>query len=153
MNDPEPLHVTLVLGSAHGDLHDAVHRLEHAGGVEYVDISATDAARKRMRLRSDRGREVTLALPRDVTLSDGAVLHLDDRRAVVLRVDSGARLVLVPDDLQSAMRLGHWCGNLHWKVEFSGDRMAILLDGPEDTYRARLRDLAGLADFAIEAGE
>ena len=146
---PDPLHVTAIVGNASGDLHDAVHALEHAGRVEFVDIPAADAARRRLRAVTDRGREVTIALARDVQMADGAVLALTSELAVVLRVDSGARLVIIPEDLSSAMRLGHWCGNLHWKVDFGADRMSILLDGPEDRYRDRLRDLQGLARFRI----
>ncbi|NIY98058.1 urease accessory protein UreE [Salipiger sp. HF18] len=121
----EPLQVTALLGNARSDRHDAVHALEH------------------------KGREVQIALPRDQSLEDGAVLHLDDTLAIVQRVDSGARLTLVPHDLPSALRLGHWCGNLHWKVSFAEGVTSVLLDGPEARYRARLRDLEGLASFHI----
>lgn len=148
-----PLEISNILGSAHGDLHDAVHAMEHRGLVEWVDIPHADAARKRLRATTDRGRDCMIALPRSAQLEDGAVLHLTDDLAVVLRVDSGARLVLVPHDLQSALRLGHWCGNLHWKVDFGPDHMAVLLDGPEERYRARLRDLEALADFHIAEAE
>lgn len=148
-----PLEISAILGSAHGDLHDAVHAMEHRGWVEWVDIPFADAARKRLRAMTDRGRDCMIALPRSAQLEDGAVLHLTDDLAVVLRVDSGARLVLVPHDLQSAMRLGHWCGNLHWKVDFGPDHMAVQLDGPEERYRARLRDLEALADFHIAEAE
>lgn len=148
-----PLEISNILGSAHGDLHDAVHAMEHRGRVEWIDIPNADAARKRLRAMTDRGRDCMIALPRSAQLEDGAVLHLTDDLAVVLRVDSGARLVLVPHDLQSAMRLGHWCGNLHWKVDFGPDHMAVQLDGPEERYRARLRDLEALADFHIAEAE
>lgn len=144
------LEITGIRGSAHGDLHDAVHALEHRGQVEWIDISHADAARKRLRAVTDKGRDCRIALPRSARMADGAVLHLSDALAVVLRVDSGERLVLVPHDLQSALRLGHWCGNLHWKVAFGAGHMAVLLDGSEDRYRARLKDLEGLADFHIK---
>lgn len=143
------LEIGSILGSAHGDLHDAVHALEHRGRVEWIDIPRADAARKRLRAATDKGRDCLIALPRSAQLEDGAVLHLSDDLAVVLRVDSGERLVLVPHDLQSALRLGHWCGNLHWKVEFGPEHMAVLLDGPEERYRARLADLEALANFHI----
>ncbi|SDE27866.1 urease accessory protein [Salipiger thiooxidans] len=139
----EPLQVTALLGNARSDRHDAVHALEHEGRVEVIDIARADAA------RTDKVREVQIALLRDQSLEDGAVLHLDNTLAIVLRVDSGARLTLVPHDLQSALRLGHWCGNLHWKVSFAEGVMSVPLDGPEARYRARLRDLEGLASSHI----
>ncbi|MDK3018545.1 urease accessory protein UreE [Pseudodonghicola flavimaris] len=143
------LEISTILGSAHDDLHDAVHALEHRGRVEWIDIPQADAARKRLRATTDKRRDCLIALPRSATLVDGAVLHMTDDLAVVLRVDSGARLVLVPHDLQSALRLGHWCGNLHWKVDFGPGSMTVLLDGPEERYRERLRDLETLAGFHI----
>ena len=52
----EPLQVTALLGNARSDRHDAVHALEHEGRVEVIDIARADAARKRLRARTDKGR-------------------------------------------------------------------------------------------------
>lgn len=142
--------LTAVLGHAgDSDWHDRLHAMEHQGRVEVLSIAAADAARKRMRLRSDRGRDCAIALPRDQVLADGAVLYCDDDLAVVARIDGAARLRLQPETLGDAMRLGHWCGNLHWKVVFHPDAMEIVLEGPADHYLDRLRDLQGLARFHI----
>ena len=70
----DPLQVTALLGNARSDRHDAVHALEHEGRVEVIDIARADAARKRLRARTDKVREVQIALPRDQSLEDGAVL-------------------------------------------------------------------------------
>jgi urease accessory protein len=35
---------------------------------------------------------------------------------------------------------------LHWRVRFEGNHLVVLLDGPLDTYRARIKPL-------LEAGE
>ncbi|MDQ2093590.1 urease accessory protein UreE [Rhodalgimonas zhirmunskyi] len=142
--------LTSIEGSFNADLHDIVHALEHKGQVEFVHVSQADAARKRLRAETDKGREVQIVLPRSASIKDGAVVHLSEDLAIVLRVDTGARMVLVPHDIQSAMRLGHWCGNLHWKVEFNAGSMSVQLDGPEGQYRARLQDLESLADFHID---
>lgn len=142
--------LTAVLGHAgDGDWHDRLHAMEHQGRVEVLTIPAPDAARKRMRLRSDRGRDCAIALPRDHLLADGAVLYCDDLLAIVARVDGAARLRLEPETLGDALRLGHWCGNLHWKVDFHPDAMEIVLEGPVARYLDRLRDLQGLARFRI----
>lgn len=42
-------------------------------------------ARRRMRVCTQRGEEIAIALPREETLFDGAVLLLDDTRAIVVR--------------------------------------------------------------------
>lgn len=146
----EPLILTTILGHA-GDAvwHDRLHAMEHRGRVEVLTIPAPEAARKRMRLRSDRGRDCAIALPRDQVLADGAVLYCDDGLAILARVDGAARLRLEPAGVEDALRLGHWCGNLHWKVIFHPDAMEIVLEGPAERYLDRLRDLQGLAQFRI----
>ncbi|WP_328288566.1 urease accessory protein UreE [Paracoccus lichenicola] len=148
----EPLMLLSVLGHAGDrDWHDRLHAMEHLGQVEVLAIPEAEAARKRMRVRSDRGRDCAIALSRDQSLSDGAVLYCDDRLAIVARVDGAARLRLTPASVDDALRLGHWCGNLHWKVVFLPGAMQVVLEGPVQRYLDRLRDLHGLADFTVEA--
>ena len=143
-----PLRIEALVGHA-ADLHDRLHALDHRGGLETVRIARADAARRRMRLTTDRGREIALALPRSARLEDGAVLHLDDALAVVARVDGGPRLRLVPADADSALRVGWHCGNLHWKVDFRDGGIEVHMDGPEASYRDRLRDLETQARFTV----
>jgi urease accessory protein len=50
--------------------------------VEFVGIAPVDLDRRRLLARTDGGEEVAIALPRDQKLYDGAVLVLDDHRAV-----------------------------------------------------------------------
>ncbi|MBU2959987.1 urease accessory protein UreE [Citreicella sp. C3M06] len=146
-----PMMLETVLGmAADAQWHDRLHALEHEGGVEFLSIPEADAARKRMRVTTDRGRDCAIALPREQGLSDGAVLFHDGRLAIVARIDGAARMRLRPASIDDAMRLGHWCGNLHWKVIFGQGVMDVVLDGPRARYEARLADLRGLAEFVIE---
>ncbi|WP_370202994.1 urease accessory protein UreE [Salipiger bermudensis] len=149
-----PLMLEAILGAASEPRwHDRLHALEHEGGLDFVSIPETDAARKRMRVTTDRGRDCAIALPRGQSLTDGAVLFHDGGLAIVARIDGAARMRLIPETIDDAMRLGHWCGNLHWKVVFGAGWMDVVLDGPEERYRDRLRDLAGLARFEIAGAE
>ena len=152
--EAEPLRLTAILGRADApDLHDRLHAMEHRGQVETLRIPRADAARRRMRLTTDRGRECALILPREAALEDGCVLHLTETLAILVRVDGGPRLRLIPEDAASALRLGYHCGNLHWKADLVGEAIEIHMDGPEETYRARLRDAATLARFTVERVE
>lgn len=145
-----PTMLEAVLGLASdGEWHDRLHALEHEGGLETVSIPEADAARRRMRVTTDRGRDCAIALPREQGLTDGAVLYHDGRLAIVLRIDGAARMRLRPVTVNDALRLGHWCGNLHWKVIFGDGVMDVVLDGPRERYEARLTDLKDLADFEI----
>lgn len=133
--------------------HGIAHAAEAAGALEYVTIARADAPRRRMRLRTDKGRDVALSLPREKPLRDGAVVHREDGLMIVVRVLGGPRLRLTPSDAQSGLRLGYFCGNLHWKAEFRGDAVEIHMDGPEDAYRARLADAAKLCTFSVDVVE
>lgn len=147
----EPLRLSAILGQlSEQPWHDRAHAAEAAGLLETVRIARVDAPRKRMRLSTDKGRDVALALPRDVSLVDGAVLLAEVTLMIVARIEGGPRLRLVPADPASALRLGYFCGNLHWKADFRDDVIEINMDGPEDTYRARLVDAEKLCAFTIE---
>lgn len=151
----EPAPTPLILGNVLGMAHDEkwrewLHNQEHEGRLEIVKVAAVDATRKRMRLKTDRGREVALALPRGEALTDGAVLHASETLAIVARIDAGPRLRLTPKDAAAGLRLGYFCGNLHWKANFLDGAIEIVMDGPEEAYRARLRDASALCAFQVE---
>ncbi len=146
-----PMVLSAVLGrTVEQPWHDQAHASEARGVLETVRIARVDAPRRRMRLVTDRGRDVALALPRDAALEDGAVLYSNESLMIVARIDGGPRLRLTPGDPASGLRLGYFCGNLHWKADFCDGAIVIHMDGPEDTYRARLADAEGLCRFSVE---
>ncbi len=118
-----------------GRLHD----LGHAGGVEYVMLAGEDVHRRRLRARTDKGTDCLIALPREQCLGDGAVLLLDEDRAVVVRLADERWLAVRPRDSAAALELGYFAGNLHWRVRFEGDHLLVALEGPELDYIDRLR--------------
>jgi urease accessory protein len=46
------------------------------------------------------------------------------------------------------LELGYHAGNLHWRVRFDGGDLLVALDGPRESYIARLEDL--MADGKVE---
>ncbi len=146
-----PLVLSAVLGRvAESPWHDRVHAAEAAGALEIVRIARVDAPRRRMRLVTDKGRDVAVALPRDARLADGAILHAEPALTIIVRIDGGPRLRLVPSDAASGLRLGYFCGNLHWKADFSDEAIEIHMDGPEEGFRARLADAEKLCAFSVQ---
>jgi urease accessory protein len=132
---------TRVLGFAsEPKIASLLHELSHQGRVEYLVLDQDDAARKRLRTITDKGTECLIAIPRNESLADGAVLALDDA-AVVVRMADERWLALEPRDRSAALELGYFCGNLHWRVRFIPDRILISLEGPEEDYLARLHHL------------
>ena len=121
------------------EISEKLHKLSHQGVVEYVVIEQKDTLRRRIRIKSDRGTECLVALPRNQTLSDGAVLLLEEDRAIVIRLTAEKWLSLLPTSIEVATELGYFSGNLHWRVRFDGPILLIAIEGPEEDYLARLR--------------
>lgn len=120
---------------------ERLHHLEHHGEVEWLLLPAAELARRRFRAVTSRGAEVAVALPRDEPLFDGAVLLFEPHRAIVVKVDAERWLRITPQDLATALELGYHVGNLHWRVRFAAGSIDVALEGPEETYLARLVSL------------
>jgi urease accessory protein len=130
---------TSIVGSASDpELAELLHALEHRGGVDTVMLAADDIRRHRLRVRTQGGDECGIALDRQTHLFDGAVLHLDAHRALVVRTEHTRWLRLRARDDASALELGYFAGNMHWAVRFSGNVLEIAVKGPVDDYRSRL---------------
>jgi urease accessory protein len=122
-------------------LAERLHPLAHRDGIEYLDVPAAEAERRRLRWATDRGTDCAISLPREQRLADGAVLLLEPERAIVVRVGEPRRWRLRPATAEAALRLGWHAGHLHWRVRFADGDLVVLLDGDESDYRARLAPL------------
>ncbi len=141
-----------ILGRADApENHEVLHRLSHAHAVDVLRLSRANLARRRLRTRTEAGREVAIALPRDQQLFDGALLALNDTAALVVRVETERWLRLAPRDAGAALRLGYVCGNLHWRVRFDGVQLLIAIETEEQVYIDRLALLLGAGDAVVVA--
>jgi urease accessory protein len=146
------LRLETILGHATElSIAERLHHVEHRDGVEYLTLSEADTQRHRLRALTDRGTECAIALPRTQRLLNGAVLLLEDDRAIVVRMQAPQWLVLEPRDEAAALELGYFAGNMHWKVEFSRARLRIAVQGPVESYLERLAHL--LRDGRIRRAE
>jgi len=130
------------------EIADRLHGLQHAGRVEYLALQPEDMQRHRLRITGDQGTEYAIAISRRQALRDGAVLMLGDEKAVVVRSREQNWLRLKAKDPATALELGYFAGNMHWKVRFDGSVLEIALQGPEADYLTRLADF--LADGRVE---
>jgi urease accessory protein len=131
-----------ILGSASDpEFFERLHHLQHEGRVERIAIGSEDAARHRLRLKTDAGTECAISLPRDQRLANGSILLLEANRAVVVTMREEEVLKLMPADAAAALELGYFAGNMHWSVRFAGHELHILLQGPAEAYLARLDPL------------
>lgn len=133
---------TTILGKADApEHHDALHHLAHRHAVDVVRLSRADLARRRLRTRTEAGTEVAIALPRDQKLFEGAVLALEKDSALVVRVETEHWLRIKPRDAAAALRLGYFCGNLHWRVRFDQDDVLVAVETEARVYLERLDGL------------
>jgi len=134
-----PLRLTRIIATAEDDaVADRLHALEHDGRLETVTLGRDDLARRRIRTRTDAGTDCAIAIDRAERLFDGAVLLLEEDRAVVIRMEPERWLVVRASDPAAALRLGYFAGNMHWRVRFEGDALAIALEGRREAYVQRL---------------
>jgi len=123
------------------EIANKLHHLEHDGAVHYITLNKQDTLRHRLRVVTDGGEDVAIALPRSEQLANGAVLLLESGRAIVVRMEAERWLVLKARDTSAALEVGYFAGNMHWKVKFEDDVLRIVIEGPEQDYLDRLHHL------------
>jgi urease accessory protein len=139
-----PLVCTEILGdAAHADCHERIHDLELREAVEIIQLPRHELARRRMKVVTDKGSECAIALPRSQQLFDGAVLFLDQVRAVVVRAEPESWLVFRASNVAAGLELGYFAGNMHWPVRFRGDDLLICGEVGAQHALERLRHLLG----------
>ena len=145
--------ITGILGTASDpSLADKLHHLEHDDRVEVLVVGEDDSLRRRLRGKTDKGTDVAIALDRSDQLIDGAVLLLEETRAIVLRKAEQRWLRIMPRDVDAALEAGFYAGNHHWKVRFEPGALLIATQGPAQHYVDRLEHLlkAGGIEWGTE---
>ena len=134
--------ITRILGTASDpSLADKLHHLEHKNRVETLVVDRDDTLRRRLRGKTDKGTDIAIALERGDQLVDGAVLLLEDSRAIVLRETQQRWLRLMPRDADAAIEAGYCAGNHHWRVRFEPGALLVATQGPAEHYVDRLDPL------------
>ena len=144
-----------VLGSrVEGTIRERLHRLEHHGGrIDRLVVASGDIERRRFRAKTAGGEDVAIALPRDATLFDGAVLALEDGYALLVETSQPRWLRCVPHSVEAALELAHSAGHLHWRVQFDGAALLVAQEGPIETYTRRLQRMLDAGSLSIEPAE
>ena len=130
--------IRLVGVASEPSIAERLHDLEHLGRVEILTVDRDDTLRRRLRGKTNKGTEVIIALDRTEQLTDGAVLVLEDERAIVARMTDERWLRISPRDLDAAMETGYFVGNLHWRIRFEPGALLVALEGPVERYTSRL---------------
>lgn len=135
------IQINHVLGHSHdSNLSGPLHDLSHHNKVEYIVLDHANLQRRRFRIQTDQGTDCAIAISRDNKLSNGAVLLLENDRAIVVKMAEDQWLSLKPNNLSTAIELGYFAGNMHWRVKFEDEQLKIALESPEEVYLDRLKD-------------
>lgn len=119
-----------------------------------IGILAADAGRRRMRVSSESGVEIGIDLPRQNWLFDGAVLHDDGTRILVVVRKSEPVMVVALAHMttEAAFRIGHALGNRHSPSELHTNEIVVpVTDTPELASRPVLA--LGLPDLVLRFEE
>jgi urease accessory protein len=136
------LNIHHVLGSRlEPTFSEKIHRLELHNAVDEVRLSPAALEQRELRVATQRGRALVIALPRHESLFDGAVLLLENDDAIVVREAGRRCLRLQPRSIRDAIELGYHIGNLGWPVRFEGDVLFVAMEGRAENYVVRLGGL------------
>lgn len=135
------LHVRAVLGR--------LDEARYSGRtVERLPIHSSEAAKARMRRRTDAGTDVAIELPRGTYLQHGAVLADDGKRIVVVeRTPEEAAVVSFSPALDreellgAAVSLGHAFGNQHVPLDVAAGEVRVPVTTSREVVLATIRSL------------
>jgi urease accessory protein len=116
-----------------------LHDLSHKDKVEYIVLDHANLKRRRFRTTTDKGTDCAITLPRTEYLTNGAVLIANHEQAIVVKMAKDEWLSLQPHDLATAIELGYFAGNMHWRVKFEQQHLKIALENPIQNYLERLQ--------------
>ena len=99
-----------------------------AKAADAVSLDASDRHRRRVVLKTGKGRELLLDLPQSVALRDGDGLVLEDRSIVRVIGIPEPVLDIEVDSATDLMRLAWHLGNRHTDVQILDNGLRILAD-------------------------
>lgn len=113
-----------------------------AAGVSIRDVvrlTAEQRERAHLRVRSERGRELVISLPRGEELNDGDVLAVDGQVAIVIAAADEDVLELRPTNGRQWGIAAYQLGNLHRPARFGSE---VILTPYEPSTEAALQALS-----------
>ena len=132
MSDAPP-----VITESHVHVHDdALARLER----DRLVLTAEERRWGRRRVKTEKGRELALALPTGSVLSPGDVLYVGAEYYVVIDAAVEAVLAVSPRSRDEMVRVAFEVGNRHFTVAIDGDRLLV----PDDIAMEQLLDRIGV---------
>jgi urease accessory protein len=92
-----------------------------SGPVEYVSMSWHDRCKPRLRVTTEKGTELALALPRGTVISDGTLLYDSPERSVCAKASAEDLIVVPAPSPRIAATVAHHLGNWHRSLQVMDD--------------------------------
>ena len=100
--------------------------------TDKLPVAWSDAAKSRLRLRTEAGEDIGISLPRGTYLRHGAVVADNGERIIVVEREREEALIArfspeLPAEavVAAAIRLGHVFGNQHVPIEVEGIEVRV----------------------------
>jgi urease accessory protein len=93
-----------------------------------IPMTAHDRRRVRRIVHAPDGASFPLDLPTGTVLTPGQTIHQDGDTTYVVSAADEDVLVIAPQDVGEAARVGHLIGNLHRDVDVDGAEVIALAD-------------------------
>jgi urease accessory protein len=126
-----------VITSSHVHVHD-----EQLVDLQRDALVLTAEERRwgRRRVKTEKGRELVLALPTGSVLQPEHVLYVGEDYYVVIEAAIEAVLTIAPRDRDEMVRVAFEVGNRHFTVAIDGDRLLV----PDDIAMEQLLTRLGV---------
>ena len=117
---------TIVGLSTDPEMSTKLYLLDHEGRVEFISLDTEEIACRQLVVKTDHGTPCTIGLPRTQRLVDGAILFIDEKRAIVVRAEPARWLIFRATGAAAGLELGYCAGYMHWRVRFEGDCLYVV---------------------------
>jgi urease accessory protein len=97
--------------------------------VEYLELTWEELVKRRLRAKTDRGREIEIAFPEGGQLADGDLLAVAGNTGIIVKTLPERVLCIQPP--KSAVALNWLCyelGNRHLHAWLSAEKILVLYD-------------------------
>lgn len=96
--------------------------------IETIYINSEDTLKRILRVTSDHDREYGITLENNEKLEDGSILYNQDKKLIVVKLNSEDVLVIKPSTITEMGIIAHALGNRHLQAQFEDHKMIIQYD-------------------------
>ena len=96
--------------------------------VETIYLNSEDMLKRILRVTSDHNREYGITLENNEKFKDGDILYNEDKKIIVVKVNSEDVLIIKPSSMTEMGIIAHALGNRHLQAQFEDNKMIIQYD-------------------------